>query len=58
MTTAKENKLLKIKEVMEILSCSRTFVYTLLDRGLLKSRKIGNARRILESSVMEVINNE
>ena len=56
MTTL-NNRLLTIKKAQDELSCSSTFIYKLLDKGLLKSRKIGNARRILESSLIELKEN-
>ena len=51
------NRLLTIAIVQDELSCSRTFIYKLLKQGLLKSRKIGNARRILESSLIALKEN-
>ena len=53
----KNNRLLTIARVQDELSCSRTFIYKLLKQGLLKSRKIGNARRILESSLIALKEN-
>ena len=53
----KNNRLLTIARVQDELSCSRTFIYKLLKQGLIKSRKIGNARRILESSLIALKEN-
>jgi len=40
---------------MERLSCSRSFIYTLIDKGYLETRKLGTARRILEISLEKVL---
>ena len=49
------SKLLPIKVAQEHLGCSRSFVYKLMDKGILESRKIGNARRILEQSLIKLL---
>ena len=56
-TNNTSNRLLTVAMVQNELSCSRTFVYKLLFGGLLKSIKIGNARRILESSLIALKEN-
>ena len=48
-------KLLRIKDVQERLGVSRSYIYILMDKGILESRKIGNARRVLEHSLDKLI---
>ena len=48
-------KLLRIKDVQERLGVSRSYIYILMDKGILESRKIGNARRVLEHSLEKLI---
>jgi len=40
---------------MDRLSCSRSFIYTLIDKGYLETRKLGTARRVLENSLDKVL---
>lgn len=49
-------RLLKVKEVCERLSLSRSEVYELLASGELVSVKIGRARRVADRDLEEYIN--
>ena len=51
----RKDNLVTIQQCMERLSCSRTFIYHLLDKGLLESRKLGKSRRIVESSLDKLL---
>ncbi len=53
--TKKLSRLLSVKTAQEHLNCSRSFVYQLMDKGILKSVKIGKARRIHEQSLVKLI---
>ena len=53
--TKKLNKLLTVKTVQEHLDCSKSFVYKLMDKGILKSVKIGMTRRIHEQSLVKLM---
>ena len=55
METTEKSNLITIRECMERLSCSRSFIYTLIDKGYLETRKLGTARRILEISLEKVL---
>ena len=55
MTTENLSRLLPIKVVQEHLGCSRSFVYKLMDNGILESVKIGSARRVLEQSLIKLM---
>jgi len=55
MTTENLSKLLSIKVVQAHLDCSRSFVYKLMDNGILESVKIGSARRVLEQSLIKLM---
>jgi excisionase family DNA binding protein len=55
METIQKSNLITIRECMERLSCSRSFIYTLIDKGHLETRKLGTARRILENSLNKVL---
>ena len=50
-------KLLRIKDVQERLGVSRSYIYILMDKGILESRKIGNARRIVADSLRNILEN-
>ena len=52
---SKPKKLLRIRDVQERLGVSRSFVYRFMDKGILESRKIGKARRVLEHSLDKLI---
>ena len=49
------SRLLSVKTAQEHLNCSRSFVYQLMDKGILESVKIGKARRILEQSLIKLM---
>ena len=49
------SRLLSVKTAQEHLNCSRSFVYQLMDKGILESIKIGKARRILEQSLIKLM---
>ena len=49
------SRLLSVKTAQEHLNCSRSFVYKLMDTGVLDSVKIGTARRILEQSLVKLM---
>ena len=55
--TQKISKLLSIKTVQEALSCSRSTVLRLIDKGILEDRKIGHSRKVLQHSLEELILN-
>ena len=55
MTTENLSKLLPIRVVQEHRGCSRSFVYKLMDTGVLESVKIGSARRVLEQSLIKLM---
>ena len=52
-----KDKLLYIANVAERLTCSRRYVYTLIQNGGLKAVRIGvkNGLRVVESSLLEFI---
>ncbi len=50
-----EKVLLRIDEVCELLSLRRSFVYRLLQRGELRSVKVGGARRVLLRDLDEFV---
>lgn len=43
----------RITEAMEITGFGRTFIYSQMNQGKLKSKKVGGARRIPESALAE-----
>ncbi len=43
----------RVTEAMEITGFGRTFIYSQMDQGKLKSKKVGGARRIPESALAE-----
>jgi len=49
------SRLISVKTAQEHLNCSRSFVYKLMDDGILESIKIGKARRILEQSLIKLM---
>ena len=49
------SRLISVKVAQEHLNCSRSFVYKLMDEGILDSVKIGKARRILEQSLIKLM---
>lgn len=51
-----EDKLLTVKEVMEIFKLSRSTVYRLIESKELESVKIGRSIRIKESSLEKYFN--
>ena len=51
------SKLVRIKEAQDLLGVSRSYVYRLMDKGILESRKIGNARRIVADSLRNILEN-
>ncbi len=51
------SKLVRIKEAQDLLGVSRSYVYRLMDKGILESRKIGNARRIVAESLRNILEN-
>ena len=55
METKAKSNLITIRQCMDRLSCSRSFIYTLIDRGLLETRKLGTARRVLEESLNNLL---
>ena len=55
--TQKISKLLSIKAVQDALSCSRSTVLRLIDKGILEDRKIGHSRKVLQHSLEELILN-
>lgn len=55
METKEKSNLITIRECMDRLSCSRSFIYTLIDKGYLETRKLGTARRVLENSLDKVL---
>ena len=50
------NKLLKAKEVAEILNISRSMSYRIIQRGEIRSVNIGSARRVRPTDLAEYIN--
>lgn len=48
-------KLLRASEVAEILDVSKAFVYQLIQRGLLRSVRIGTSRRIRTEDLLRFI---
>ncbi len=46
-----QEKLITIKDVMELLSISRPTVYRLMDKGDIPSYKIGNQLRFKQSEI-------
>jgi excisionase family DNA binding protein len=48
-------KLLRASEVAEILDVSKAFVYQLIQRGLLRSVRIGTSRRIRMEDLLHFI---
>jgi excisionase family DNA binding protein len=44
-----------VKQVAEILSCSRSQVYVLIGTGELESAKIGGARRVTQNQLLRYI---
>ena len=55
--TQKISRLISIKQVQDALSCSRSTVYRLIDKGILEDRKIGFSRRVLQHSLEDLIAN-
>ena len=55
MTTEKLSRVLSVKTVQKHLDCSRSYVYKLMNEGILKSVKIGMTRRILEQSLVKLM---
>ena len=51
------SKLVRIKEAQDLLGVSRSYVYRLMHKGILESRKIGNARRIVAESLRNILEN-
>ena len=51
------SKLVRIKEAQDLLGVSRSYVYRLMDKGVLESRKIGNARRVVAESLRNILEN-
>lgn len=49
------SRLISVRTAQEHLQCSRSFVYKLMDEGILDSVKIGKARRILEQSLVKLM---
>lgn len=43
----------RVTEVMDLTGLGRTFLYHIMDKGLLRSIKVGGARRIPESALAE-----
>ena len=54
---AKISRLISIKDVQDALSCSRSTVLRLIERGILEDRKIGKSRKILQHSLEDLILN-
>ena len=52
-----QKQLLTINNVQKELSCSKNYVHELLTNKLLKSKRIGNHTRIIESSLEKYISN-
>jgi len=50
-----QKQLLTINNVQEELSCSKNYVHELIINKLLKSKRIGNHTRIIESSLEQYI---
>jgi excisionase family DNA binding protein len=50
-------KLLKVKEIQEILNISRSHAYKLIETGILPSVRLGNKRavRVFEDDLMKFI---
>ncbi len=48
-------ELFTVKEVCDKLKCSRSFVWKLMEQGLLKHNAIGTLRRIPASSLSDLI---
>jgi len=55
--TQKISRLISIKDVQDALSCSRSTVLRLIERGILEDRKIGKSRKILQHSLEDLILN-
>jgi hypothetical protein len=49
---AEDSPLLSVKDTAALLQCHRVTVHTLIERGLLDSRKIGGRRYVLRESVL------
>jgi excisionase family DNA binding protein len=45
-------------EAADVLSISRSVIYELIAKGVLRSLKIGRSRRVLRTSVEEFVNRE
>jgi excisionase family DNA binding protein len=50
-----ERRLLDIREVAELLGCSRSYVYVLLSSGQIRSLKVGKLTRVPLEAVSEFI---
>lgn len=55
MNKTSSSRLLTILQVSERLQLSRSTIYSLMDRGLLRSVKIGAVRRIYEGDLDKYI---
>jgi len=54
---AKISRLISIKDVQDSLSCSRSTVLRLIDKGILEDRKIGHSRKVLQHSLEDLMLN-